>query len=94
MRSDNVLIFKKNNTSGEISVRNPNIQTYGSTFDTILEECFEISPPISDMPRNEIERLMKSSNVNEIKLAITNLGDSVERMYLADRIRMLSDKEK
>lgn len=94
MLSDNVLIFKKNNTSGEISVRNPNIQTYGSTFDTILEECFDITPPISEMPKKKIERLMKSESVIEIKEAIINLGDSVERMYLADRIRMLSTREK
>lgn len=93
MHSDEVIIFKKDKITGEISARNPNIQTYGSTFDTILEECFDISPPISDLPKLEIEQLMKSEDIDEIKSAIGRLGDSVERMYLADRVRMLREKE-
>ena len=81
------------NETGEINFRRPNIETYGSTFDTILEECFEISPPISDIPKREIEQLMQSDDVEKIKKAMKGLGDSVERMYLADRIRMLKAKE-
>ncbi|MEZ8833930.1 restriction system-associated AAA family ATPase [Vibrio cyclitrophicus] len=92
MHSDDVLIFKKNDENGEIFARNPNIQTYGSTFDTILEECFEISPPISDLPKLEIDNLMESEDIDKIKDAIGRLGDSVERMYLADRVRMLRSK--
>lgn len=92
MKGDNVLVFKKADDKDEITVKRPSIETYGSTFDTILEECFEISPPISNLPKNEIERLMSSVNIDEIKAAMANLGDSVERMYLADRIRMLRGK--
>lgn len=93
MKSENVLVFRKDEETGEINVRRPNIETYGSTFDTILEECFEISPPISDIPKREIEQLMQSDDVEKIKKAMKGLGDSVERMYLADRIRMLKAKE-
>jgi len=93
MNSENVLIFEKSNEEGEISVRKPRIQTYGSTFDTILEECFKISPPMSNIPKLEIENLLKSDDIEEIKRSIKHLGDSVERMYLADRVRMLSAKE-
>lgn len=93
MKSDNVLIFKKNQEIRSIEVRRPNIETYGSTFDTILEECFGISPPMSDIPKNEIDQLMKSHDIEEIRDGMKGLGDSVERMYLADRIRMLKAKE-
>lgn len=92
MKSDNVLVFKKDENSGEINVRRPNIETFGSTFDTILEECFFISPPISDIPRLKIEALLHSDSIEEIKQAMRGLGDSVERMYLADRIRQLKAK--
>ena len=92
MKSDNVLIFKKDSNSGKIEVRKPNIQTYGSTFDTILEECFGISPPMSGLPRAEIERLLESNDIEEIRESIRRLGDSVERLHLADRARMLEDK--
>lgn len=93
MQSDNVLIFRKDANTGVISARHPNIQTYGSTFDTILEECFDISPPMSDIPRLEIAELLKSDDIEEIKQGMQGLGDSVDRMYLADRVRMLREKD-
>lgn len=94
MDSDDVLIFTKDDETGDIRERKPTIQTYGSTFDTILEECFGISPPMSDMPKHALEELMKSDDVDELRRAMSRFGDSVERMYLADRIRMLeSEKE-
>lgn len=92
MKSDNVLVFKKDDDTREIDVRRPKIETFGSTFDTILEECFFISPPISDIPRLKIEELLKSDDIEEIKQAMSGLGDSVERMYLADRVRQLKAK--
>ncbi|MGE1158817.1 restriction system-associated AAA family ATPase [Pantoea agglomerans] len=93
MHSDNVMIFKKDDNKEIITIRRPNIQTYGSTFDTILDECFGINPPMSDIPKNEIDDLLESENIDEIKEAINRLGDSVERIYLADRVRMLSSKK-
>ncbi|MFZ3288020.1 MAG: restriction system-associated AAA family ATPase [Telluria sp.] len=94
MKSENVLIFKKEKEGEKIEVRRPNIETYGSTFDKILEECFDISPPMSDLPRKEITDLLKSNDSEEIRNAMKGLGESVERMYLADRVRMLARKEK
>jgi len=94
MKSENVLIFTKEGVSEKIKVRRPNIETYGSTFDKILDECFGISPPMSDLPRKEIADLLKSDNSEEIRTAMSGLGDSVERLYLADRVRMLTRKEK
>ncbi|TCK18992.1 restriction system-associated AAA family ATPase [Thiogranum longum] len=93
MKSEDVLIFKKDIESDRIEVRRPNIETYGSTFDTILEECFEVSPPMSDLPKIEMEGLLQSDDIDELKNAMHRFGDSVDRMYLADRIRMLKRKE-
>ncbi|MNY40569.1 hypothetical protein D3C86_1753200 [compost metagenome] len=73
-----------------VKVRKPRIETYGSTFDAILEECFEISPPMSEMPRREIEEILKSDNISDIRNTMARLGDSVEKLYLADRIRQLN----
>lgn len=93
MKADNVLIFRKVQNSQKIDIRRPNIETYGSTFDTILEECFGITPPMSDLPRKKIEDLLESDNINLIQAEMKGLGDSVERVYLADRVRMLKEKE-
>jgi restriction system-associated AAA family ATPase len=48
MHSEKVFIFSKDE-EGKIQVQNPDIETFGTTFDTIIEQCFEIRPPISDV---------------------------------------------
>ncbi len=88
MPRQNVLIFKKAEEC--VLVRHPDIETYGTTFDTILEECFDVRPPISAIPRREIDRLMQSQDLKEIKEGIARLGDSVEKVFLMDRLRQLS----
>lgn len=92
MKSENVLIFSKSSNATTLGIRQPRIQTYGSTFDAILDECFGISPPISNLPRDEIETLIRSGSIDEIKNAMARIGDSVEKLFLADRMRELIGK--
>ncbi|RKH24499.1 ABC transporter [Corallococcus praedator] len=91
MSREKVLIFKK--TAQGVEVRRPNIETFGTTFDTILEECFDIRPPMSEVPKREIEELMKSHDRNALRAGIARLGDSVEKVFLMDRLRQLSKQE-
>jgi restriction system-associated AAA family ATPase len=93
MKRENVLIFNKSSEDGTIHTRRPSIETFGATFDTILEECFKVNPAMSAIPKSEIERLLKSDNVDEITKALRGLGDSVERLYLVDHVRGLRKKE-
>lgn len=93
MSSENVLIFKRDNGGARVKVDRPAIQTYGTTFDTILQECFGVHPPISGVPRAEIEKAMKSEDPEEIKAAIVRLGDSVEKVFLMDRRRQLLQQQ-
>lgn len=66
--------------------------TFGTTFDTIIEECFGIRPPISQVPLDEIKDLMKSENPEAIRQGMQRLGHSVEKAFLADRLRQLSEQ--
>lgn len=91
MARENVLIFKKTETG--VQVRRPGIETFGTTFDTILEECFDVRPPMSEVPRREIEDLMQSDDREAVKAGIARLGDSVEKVFLMDRLRQLSQQE-
>ncbi len=92
MIRENVLIFKKNAESGAVGFRRPEIETYGATFDAILDECFDVSPQISQLARNEIDAMLVSNDVSVIKETMRRLGDSVEKALLADRVRELSKK--
>ena len=87
MRRDKVLIFRKEAHS--ISVSKPQVETYGTTFDTIVEECFGVKPPISELPKGLIDRLKQTQDVDELRKGIRMLGHSVEKVFLLDRLRML-----
>lgn len=92
MQRENVLIFKKSPDASSITIRRPQIQTYGSKFDAILAECFEISPPISALSRDEVARLLKHGTPAEIATAIEGLGESPARMRLAARLSQLESE--
>ncbi len=87
MPRDKVFIFKKQ--QGKVVVRHPDVETYGTTFDSILEECFDVHPPISKEPLKEIDMLMKSNDPVEIKEGMDRLGHSVEKAFLADHLRQM-----
>jgi restriction system-associated AAA family ATPase len=85
-----VHVFSKN-SSGKISVERPAIETYGAAFDRILDHCFDVKPPISQMARDEIRRLLESGTAEELREAIQNLGSSFEKAFLSDRLRQLEE---
>lgn len=87
MAREKVFIFSKKD--GKVEIRNPDIETYGTTFDTILEECFSVRPPISNVSHTDIKNLMKSNDPEEIREGMDRLGHSVEKAFLADRLREL-----
>ncbi|MFZ3117046.1 MAG: restriction system-associated AAA family ATPase [Variovorax sp.] len=89
MPRERVLIFSKDAATGKIGIRRPQIETFGTTFDAILSECFGINPPISAEPKAEIGRLMESEDPEEIRAGLAALGESAERIMLADRARQL-----
>lgn len=89
MPRERVLVFGKDPESGRIEWRHPDIETFGSTFDAILAECFEIRPPISDEPIAVINQLKTSDDPQFIQERMQELGESVEKILLADRIRQL-----
>jgi AAA domain, putative AbiEii toxin, Type IV TA system len=93
MPRDRVFIFGKDTEKGVVTVRNPDIETYGTTFDAIIEECFGVRPPISEEPRQDIQKLMASNDPEEIRTGMARLGYSAEKVFLADRLRQLMKKE-
>jgi restriction system-associated AAA family ATPase len=90
MPKEQVLIFSRH--SGKIVVEEPQIETFGATFDRILEACFKIRPPISRIAEERINELLGSENIDEIELTLSELGQSVEKAFLADHLRRLKNK--
>lgn len=86
---DRVFIFNKNEKTGRVEIRHPDVETYGTTFDTVLDACFGVRPPISKESLDRIEKLMLSNNPIEIRAGMDYLGESVEKVFLADRAKNL-----
>lgn len=97
MLSGNVLIFKKNDEQGEgnvrVKVERPRIETFGTTFDKILQVCFDVRPPISGISRAKIKTLEGEDNLEKLREGITELGDSVQKVFLMDRYRQLLERK-
>lgn len=91
MHRTKVFIFYKDQDSGRVKYRHPETETFGTTFDTILEECFEVRPPISGVAMTEIEQLKTTENAMELREGIKGLGESVEKILLAEKLRNLPD---
>lgn len=72
MSRERVFIFS--NEEGKIRVTHPDVETYGTTFDAILESCFGVVPPISDKSRGEIDALRRSNDPKAIEEALPRLG--------------------
>jgi restriction system-associated AAA family ATPase len=92
MERDKVFIFSKDEQQ-KIQIRHPDVETFGATFDTIIEECFDISPPISQISRDKIKELMNIDNPEEIRAGIKSLGNSVQKAFLADHLRQVTNKD-
>jgi restriction system-associated AAA family ATPase len=85
-----VHVFSKNAT-GKVTVEHSPIETYGATFDRIIEHCFGVAPPISKLAWDEIQRLMKTGTAEELREALDTLGSSFEKAFLADRLREIEE---
>jgi len=92
MRREQVIKFRRTGT-GSIEARNPVNETFGTSFDRILKDCFEVEPPISQMARDEIRGLSARADVNEIEKALPTIGSSVEKAFLVDKLEQLKAGE-
>lgn len=88
---ERVFMFSKD--EDRVEVRHPDVETYGTTFDTILDECFQIRPPISQLARREIEQGLKSDTREELEEHLDRLGPSVERALLVQRLLRLPERD-
>lgn len=90
-RNENVYIFERENDT--ISIKNPPKETYGASFDNILDMAFDIKIPISEDSLNEIEELNKVDDPSIINNKLEDFGESMEKNKLLSRIILLNSKK-
>lgn len=88
-----VFIFKRE--ENEIKICQPPKETYGASFDEILDMAFDIKTPISEDSLKEMEKFENETDVDILRTGIANFGDSAKKLSLQSRIFMLdSNKQK
>ncbi len=87
MPREQVLIFDRKH--GKIVVDEPVIETFGATFDRILETCFKVRPSISRIAEKRIGELLQSSEIEVVEQGLNELGPSVEKAFVAEHLRKL-----
>jgi restriction system-associated AAA family ATPase len=87
-KMEHVFIFEKG------KARNPSVQTYGLSTERILREAFGVIPPMSEKSLSDIQRLQRSTSYKNIEKRIDDFGESIEKVYLFDRLSELKKLEK
>lgn len=90
MPRQQVMIFSRD--GDKIQVNEPQIETFGASFDRILEMCFGIRPPNSRIAEERIEHLLKSNNLEEVEIGFHELGPSTGKALVADHLRSLKNR--
>ena len=88
LHKESVRIFQRQE-SGRLSARMPEEETFGASFDRILDVCFGISPPISEVANEAIDDMFKITDPEELEAAISTLGDSNRKALLVGRLYKL-----
>lgn len=89
---DAVYIFERVDNDA-IEVRNPSQETFGASFDNILQMAFGMDDVISKEASDKIKELHEETNPHVIEAELAKLGDSSQLMPLYRRIDMLSQNE-
>jgi restriction system-associated AAA family ATPase len=74
---------------GKLTAQMPDEETFGASFDRILDICFEIAPPIATSAQDEIARMFKIEDADLLEAAIATLGDSNKKALLVGRLAKL-----
>ena len=83
------MIFSRD--GDKIQVNEPQIETFGASFDRILEMCSASDLQILGLLRNELSTLLKSNNLEEVEIGFHELGPSTGKALVADHLRSLKN---
>ena len=92
LQKDAVRIFGRNE-NGHLRVEIPEEETFGASFDRILDICFEIHPPIASVAQDEIEKMFEMTDPLALSEAISSLGDSNKKALLVGRLARLKSAQ-
>lgn len=96
-QKENVYIFERDKES-KIQFRKPEINTYGTSVNILMNELFKSNKTIAKLSLDEIDKIKKSiqgpGDIEKAKESSRKLGDSVEKVLLFNYINEMEKKFK
>lgn len=91
---ENVLMFRRNGETG-LTIENPRFETYGSSSDHVLEIAFDMPSSVSERSLSELEELLNSQDINEVRRRLSEFGDSEQKLLLHMHLaKLMSESSK
>ncbi len=92
-KSKNVIWFERE--KGKTQIKELDFETYGASIDYIMKRLGDTNVLIPDRARKELEQAIQSEDINEVRKAIQNFGESSEKQFLFGKLHELKKgKEK
>ncbi|QDT81998.1 hypothetical protein Mal35_54890 [Gimesia maris] len=77
----------------EIRINQVRFETFGSSFDYLLSELFDIPAMISNQAIEELKTIIQRGDLKEMLAAVPRFGESLEKRFLFEKIEtVLEDK--
>ena len=94
-KSRNVLFFERfGKTKSKVRFREVDFETFGSSFDSLLCNLFDMKALIPERVLEEMKQLVKSDDAEELKNGAMAFGESFEKRFIFQRIAELENQGK
>jgi hypothetical protein len=92
-KAKNVYIFRRNQSGRGIEALPPKEETYGASFDHLLEDVFGVKPPVARQSLGELRQLQQKGTKEEIEEQLDEFGDSSVKFYLYQKLERLKEEQ-
>ena len=88
-RSENVYVFERDEDQKTVRILRPNFETYGASFDWLLEQIFRVKPPIAKKALADLDALQQEQDPKIVEDGLARIGESLERFYVVEHLQKL-----
>ena len=84
-------VFKFTRNGGSVSMRPVEIETFGTSFELLLSELFELESLVSEHAIDKLKQILDTNNEATIRAAIEEFGESVEKRFIYQKLAEMAE---
>jgi ABC-type glutathione transport system ATPase component len=86
-------VMKFSKQQGVVTIERPTEETYGASFDYLLNALFDMGALLASKPAGELQGILARANVSELEAAIRDFGGSMEKAAVFARLSDLQGQK-